>query len=51
MHLDARALAVVEGVVLEACEVEIAAELAVDARQQVEIELRRHARPRRYRPR
>ena len=40
MHLDAVALAVVEGVVLEACEIEIAAEFAVDAREQVEIELR-----------
>ena len=40
MHLDARALAVEEGVMLEAAEVEVGAELAVDARQQIEIELR-----------
>src|SRR5262245_63563803 len=42
MHLDARALAVEEGVMLEAFEIEIGAELAVDPRQDVEIELRRH---------
>ena len=41
MHLDAMALGIVEGVVAEAVEVEIAAELAVDARQQVEVERRR----------
>src|SRR3954466_786453 len=39
MHLDARALAVEEGVMLEAGEVEFAAKLAIDARQQIEIEL------------
>ena len=33
MHLDAVALAIVEGVVLEAVELEVAAELAVDARR------------------
>ncbi len=40
MHFDARALAVEEGVMLEAREVELGAELAIDAREQIEIELR-----------
>src|SRR5262249_43249083 len=43
MHLDPRALAVEKGVVLETFEIEIGAELAVDPRQHVEIEFRRHA--------
>ena len=38
MHFDAVTLAIVKGVMLERVEVEIAAELAVDAREQVEIE-------------
>src|ERR1700685_4339815 len=41
MHLDPVMRAVVEGVMLEGVEIEIGAELAVDARQQVEIEFRR----------
>ena len=40
MHLDAVTLAIVEGVMAEAVEIEIGAELAVDAAQQIEIELR-----------
>ena len=43
MHLDAVALGIVEGVMAEACEIEVAVELAIDAREQVEIELRRDA--------
>jgi len=38
MHFDAVALAIVEGVMLEAVAPEGAAELAIDAREQVEIE-------------
>ena len=51
MHLDAVPLAVVEGVMLEAVELEIAAQLAVDAREQIEIELGGDALARRYRRR
>src|SRR5215207_10733903 len=43
VHLDARTVAVKEGMMLEAGRIELGAELAIDARQQVEIELRRHA--------
>ena len=43
MHLDAPGHRVVEGVVAEPVQVEVAAELAVDARQQVQIERRSHA--------
>src|SRR5947209_5270149 len=43
MHFDAMPLGIVEGMVAEACQVETAAELAVDAREQIEIELRRDA--------
>src|SRR3954463_138244 len=43
MHLDARTVAVKEGMMLEAGWIELGVELAIDARQQVEIELRRHA--------
>jgi hypothetical protein len=43
VHLDARTLAIEERVVLETFEIEVAAELAIDARQNVEIELRRDA--------
>src|SRR6185437_1612065 len=39
MHFDAMTLAVVEGVVLEGIELEGAAEFAIDAHQQVEVEL------------
>src|SRR5262245_53645328 len=42
MHLDAAQLAVVESAMPERSEVEIGAQLAVDAREQVEVELRRH---------
>src|SRR3954468_23092694 len=38
MHLDARTLAVEERVMLEAGQIELGAELAVDARQQIAIE-------------
>ena len=43
MHFDAVALAVVEGLVAELVEIEVGAELAVDAGQEVEIELRGYA--------
>ena len=43
MHLDAAGERVVERVVREAPQVEVAAELTVDAGQQVEIERRGHA--------
>src|SRR5712692_2013659 len=43
VHLDAVALGIVEGMVAEACEVEVAVELAIDARQQVEVEPGRDA--------
>ena len=39
VHFDAVALAVVEGVVLEGVELEGAAQFAIDAHQQIEIEL------------
>src|SRR5450631_3725205 len=38
VHFDAVALAVVESVMLEGIELEIAAQLAIDANQQIEIE-------------
>src|SRR5690606_28913561 len=38
MHLDAAAVLVEDGAVLEAVEIEIAAKLAVDAAQEVEVE-------------
>src|SRR5271166_4573915 len=38
VHLDAMSLGVVEGVMAEACQLEVAVELAVDAREQVEVE-------------
>ena len=41
MHLDPVVRAVVEGVMLEGAEIEVGAELAVDARQEIEIEFRR----------
>src|SRR5262245_40058388 len=40
MHLDAPALRIVEGVVLEGGEIEIGAELAIDAGKQIEVEFR-----------
>ena len=40
MHLDASALGIIERMVAEACEVEVAAELAIDAGQQIEVEPR-----------
>ena len=43
MHFDAVVLAIVAGVMLERGEIEIGAEFAIDARQQIEIELRGHA--------
>src|ERR1700691_4324521 len=39
MHLDAAAAGVEESVVLERGEIEIGTELAIDAREQIEIEL------------
>src|SRR5450759_4966601 len=39
MHFDAMTLAVVEGVMLETVELESGADLAIDAHQQIEIEL------------
>ena len=41
--------AIEESMVLERGEIEIGAELAIDARQQIEIELRGHALRHRYR--
>src|SRR5580698_10303614 len=41
MHFDPAALGIVEGVVLEGFKIEIRAKLAIDARQQVEIEFGR----------
>src|SRR5437764_12680847 len=43
MHLDAIELAVVERMMLERGDVEIRAELAIDAHQQIAVELRSHA--------
>src|SRR5690606_34933010 len=43
MHLDARAWGIEEGPVLEGIYVEIAAELAIDAGEEIEIEARGHA--------
>src|SRR5262249_20661035 len=43
MHLDAVALAIVERAVAKVFELEIAVELAIDARKQIEIELRGQA--------
>src|SRR5581483_8600188 len=43
VHFDAMLLAIVEGVMVEHVEPEISVQLAVDARQQVEVEFRRHA--------
>src|SRR5262249_16458777 len=43
VHLDAVAFAIVESAVVEAREIEIAIELAIDALEQVEVELRRQA--------
>ena len=43
VHLDARLVGVPDGAVDEAVEVEVAAELAVDADEQVAVERRRHA--------
>ena len=40
MHLDPLPLGIVESVMLESREIEITPELAVDARQQIEVELR-----------
>ena len=40
MHLDPILLAIIAGVVLEGGKIEIGAELAIDARQEIEIELR-----------
>ncbi len=44
MHLDAAALVVVERPVAERVAIEVGTQLAIDAREQVEIELRGHAR-------
>ena len=43
MHFDTVSLAVVKGVVLEGLEIEIAAKLPIDAREQIEIEFRGNA--------
>ena len=43
VHFDAMSFTIVKGVMLKHVEPEIPAELAVDARQQVEIEFCRHA--------
>src|SRR3954452_6508084 len=43
VHLDTLALAIVEGVMLEAVDVEFPIKLAVDPYQEVEIERLRHA--------
>jgi hypothetical protein len=44
VHLDPVTLAIVESMMVEAREIEIAIELAIDAREQVKIELRRQRR-------
>ena len=43
MHLDAVALSIIEGAVAEVFEFEIAVELVIDPREQIEIELRGQA--------
>src|SRR5437588_4014147 len=43
MHFDAVALGIIEGLMTETCQVEVTAELAIDAREQIEVELRRDA--------
>src|SRR5262249_35294205 len=43
MHLDAAALAVVERPMAERLDIEVGSELAIDAREQIEVELRGHA--------
>ncbi len=43
VHLDPVVLAIVTGVMLEGGQIEIGAELAIDARQQIEIEFGGHA--------
>src|SRR3984885_1833066 len=43
VHLDAMPFGIVESVVLEGGEIEIRAQLAVDAHQEIEIELGSHA--------
>src|SRR6478735_7482042 len=43
VHLDARTVAVKKGMMLEAGRIEFGVEFAIDACQQIEIELRRHA--------
>ena len=44
MHLDATALTVVERPMAERVNIEVSRELAIDTREQVEVELRRYAR-------
>src|SRR3954469_14160395 len=43
MHLDAATVGIVEGMMAETCKIEVAVELAVDAREEVEIEPGRDA--------
>src|SRR5215467_12174892 len=43
VHLDAMTLGIVEGAMVEALEIEISVELVIDAREQVEVELRGEA--------